>query len=254
MPLRQATGIDFPALAKVSRTPRPGVIVARLLQRFTSTSPAERGDRTLEDHSPRGGCSMPTTKPETEPRGASQVLDKALADTFPASDPPAATSFTPAAPATDEEESASAYLVMDPAMADKRLEDWRTCGQSRWVSPNVACVQLALSPALALLDALTSHGLDRAQEWTLAHVIFPASRMLRLDNPHECWRERTFRNDVRLFGDRWALEQQSLLLRVPSPLCPLEHNLLVNLLHTDLATLRLADTCPLDVDTRLLGR
>lgn len=197
---------------------------------------------------------MPTTKPDTEPRGSSQVLDKALADTFPASDPPAATSFTPAAPATDEEESASAYLVMDPAMAEKRLEDWRTCGQARWVSPNVACVQLALSPALALLDALTSHGLDPAQPWTLAHVVFPASRMLRLDTPHECWRERTFRNDVRLFGDRWALEQQSLLLRVPSPLCPFEHNLLVNLLHADLQTLRLADICPLEVDTRLLGR
>lgn len=196
---------------------------------------------------------MPTTRPDAEPRGAGQLLDKALADTFPASDPPAATSITPAAPRKETEETTGAHLILRQATADRGIEDWRTCGQSRWVSPNTPVLQLALSPALAVLDALVSHGFDTAQEWVVAQVAFPASCMLRLDNPHECWRERTFRDDVRLFGDRWALEQQSLLLRVPSPLCPDEYNVLVNLLHPDLACLRVGQVYPFDVDARLLA-
>jgi RES domain-containing protein len=195
---------------------------------------------------------MPTTQPDRDPRSANQVLDKALADTFPASDPPAATSVTPAAPTPAPADCpVQAWLVLDDAMAAKALDDWRTCGQARWLSPNTPSLQLALSPALALLDALTSHGFDQDRAWLLARIEADAALMRRLDTPHECWRERTFRNDVRLHGDRWALEQQSALLRVPSPLCPGEYNVLVNLLHPDSATLRLIETCPLEIDTRL---
>jgi RES domain-containing protein len=198
---------------------------------------------------------MPTTQPDLDPRSKNQVLDKALADTFPASDPPAATSITPAVP--DDAGPAAgdcplqAWLVVDETMAAKKLEDWRTCGQARWLSPNTPSLQLALSPALALLDALTSHGFDQDKNLLLARIETDARLMRRLDTPHECWRERTFRNDVRLHGDRWALERESALLRVPSPLCPNEYNVLVNLLHPDAASLRLAETCPLEIDSRL---
>jgi RES domain-containing protein len=198
---------------------------------------------------------MPTTQPELDPRSTNQVLDKALADTFPASDPPAATSITPAVPADTPaaECPVAAWLALSDTMAEKNLEDWRTCGQWRWLSPNTPSLQLAMSPALALLDAMTSQGFAQDQTWVLARVEVDAALMRRLDNPHECWRERTFRNDVRLHGDRWALEQQSLALRVPSPLCPGEYNLLVNLLHADLPKLRLLETCPLEIDSRLFG-
>ncbi len=197
---------------------------------------------------------MPTTQPAKDPRSSNQVLDKALADTFPASDPPAATSVTPAAPADVAPAvdcPVTAWLVLDEAMAAKPLQEWRTCGQSRWLSPNTLALQLALSPALALLDAMTAHGFAQEQDWRMAKVEADARLLRRLDNPHECWRERTVRNDVRLHGDRWALEQESALLRVPSPLCPEEHNVLVNLLHPDAPSLRVVDVCPLEIDSRL---
>lgn len=195
---------------------------------------------------------MPTTRPDADPRGNNQVLDKALADTFPASDPPAATSFTSAAPQTDAGETIAAYLVLDQATAEQALADWPACASSRWVSANTPVLQLALSPALALLDALASR--TAGAPAMLVHLQFPAADMLRLDNPHECWREPDFRDDVRLFGDRWALEQQSPLLRVPSPLCPCEFNLLVNRLHPDVACLRVTEMFPIDLDLRLPSR
>lgn len=194
---------------------------------------------------------MPTTKPETDPRGDNQVLDKALADTFPASDPPAATSFTPPVVHEDEEACVAGWRLMGAETADKPPAEWRSCGHARWVSPGQPCLQLAMSPALALLDALVAHGLAPGQDWRMVHLALPASAMRRLDTPHEGWRERTFRADVRLAGDRWMRDRESVGLRVPSPLCPGEHNLLVNLQHPELEQLRVLEVCPFEVDARL---
>lgn len=196
---------------------------------------------------------MPTTKPDLDPRSDNQVLDKALADSFPASDPPAATGLTPAVPAADVP-CIDLYLVVDADLAATPVEDWRTEGQLRWLSPNTPALQMAATPALALLDAYVGKGFKDGGAWVVAHLQCPAPELCRLDTPNERWRDRSFCNEVRLHGDRWALEQQSLLLRVPSPLCPGEYNVLVNLLHPQFAQLRLVDTCPLELDERLAAR
>lgn len=196
---------------------------------------------------------MPTTKPDLDPRSDNQVLDKALADSFPASDPPAATGLTPAVPPVDVP-CIDLYLVVDAGLAATPVEDWRTESQLRWLSPNTPALQMATTPALALLDSYVEHGFKDGGPWVVAHLQCPAPELCRLDTPNERWRERTFRNEVRLHGDRWALEQQSLLLRVPSPLCPGEYNVLVNLLHPKFTQLRLVDTCALELDERLASR
>lgn len=195
---------------------------------------------------------MATTKPALDPRTDNQILDKALADSFPASDPPAATGLTPAAPATSEAPSIDLYVLVDENAAAGPLQDWRTEGPLRWVSPNTPALQVATTPALALLDAYLSGTLAAAGQPVIAHLQCPAPQLCRLDTPHEDWRDRVFRNEVRLHGDRWALEQQSLLLRVPSPLCPGEYNVLVNVLHPEFTQLKLVDTCPVETDERLL--
>ena len=64
---------------------------------------------------------MPTTTPETDTANPERALDRALKDTFPASDPPAATSFTPpvtARTAPDEQETVAAWLVISRGCAD----------------------------------------------------------------------------------------------------------------------------------------
>ena len=84
-----------------------------------------------------------------------------------------------------------------------------------------------------------------------ASLKMPPGQMLRLDTPPENWRERPYRADVRRAGDRWALEHQSLALRVPSALCPGEYNVLVNLLHPDFGRLQRGEAVGLEVDSRL---
>ena len=198
---------------------------------------------------------MPSTKPETDTANPERALDRALKDTFPASDPPAATSFTPpvsAGAAPDAQDTVAAWLVISRGCADKPLEQWRSCGQSRWVSPNVPALFASLSPASALLEALVSQDLAEAPDsWGLVCLRLPAEHMVRLDTPPENWKERPYRADVRRCGDRWALEHQSLALRVPSALCPGEYHVLLNTLHPAFREVERGDVEPLDIDSRL---
>lgn len=110
---------------------------------------------------------------------------------------------------------------------------------------------LAMSPALAILDALAIHGMREDCRWMLVCLHFPAAQIHRLDNPQEGWRDRTYREEVRADGDRWVAEGSSVLLRVPSPRCPREYNVLVNLAHPGHACVQVGDVQPLDVDARL---
>jgi RES domain-containing protein len=196
---------------------------------------------------------MPSTRPELEPVPSERALDRALKDTFPASDPPAATSFTPPVEAhTAEEEQVTAWLVVSRGCADKPLDQWRSCGQARWVTQNVPALFASLTPAAAMLEALVNQDLAEVPDsWVLVGLKLPAERMLRLDTPPENWRERPYRAEVRRHGDRWALEHQSLALRVPSALCPGEFNVLLNTLHPDFAQVVRGEPEPLEIDPRL---
>jgi RES domain-containing protein len=197
---------------------------------------------------------MSSTKPELDVADPERALDRALKDTFPASDPPAATSFTPPATAgaANDEPTVTAWRVISRACADKPLDQWRSCGQSRWVSQNVPALFASLSPAAALLEALVNQDLaETPDSWVLVGLKLPCDRMVRLDTPHEHWRDRPYRADVRRFGDLWALEQQSVALRVPSALCPGEFNVLLNTLHPEFGIVERGEIEPLEVDPRL---
>lgn len=196
---------------------------------------------------------MPSTEPQLEPVANDRALDRALKDTFPASDPPAAASFTPpVVPVPDAEESLTAWVVISRGCVDKPLDQWRSCGQGRWVTPNVPALFASLSPAGAMLEALVNQDFgDAPDSWVLVGLTMPCAAMVRLDTPPEQWRERPYRAEVRRTGDRWALEQQSLALRVPSALCPGEYNVLLNTLHPDFGTIARRDPEPLEIDPRL---
>jgi RES domain-containing protein len=196
---------------------------------------------------------MPSTKPELDTANPERALDRALKDTFPASDPPAATSFTPpVASVPEEEELVTAWLVVSRGCADKPVDQWRSCGQARWVTPNVPALFASLTPAAALLEALVNQDLgEMPDSLLLVGLKLPATRMLRLDTPPEHWKDRPYRADVRRCGDRWALEHQSLALRVPSALCPGEFNVLLNTAHPDFTGVQRGEPEPLEIDPRL---
>ena len=158
----------------------------------------------------------------------------------------------PIADATDAEEFVVAWLVVSRGCADKPVEQWRSCGQGRWVTQNVPALFASLSPASALLEALVNQDLaEMPDSWVLVGLKVPAATMSRLDTPPEHWRDRPYRADVRRCGDRWALEQQSLALRVPSALCPGEYNVLLNTLHPDFGGIGRAEPEALELDPRL---
>lgn len=195
---------------------------------------------------------MNATLPNAQGSPATDDLDEALEDTFPASDPPAMNQPTRAIPPRPSPDSGLAYAVLCEGVADRPLADWRTCGHARWTSARNSVVILAMSPALAVLDAMAIHGMREDCRWMLACVHFPADRMHRLDTPHEGWKDRTYRDEVRADGDRWVADGGSVLLRVPSPRCPHEYNVLVNLQHPDHGCVQVGDVQPLDVDARFI--
>ncbi len=182
-----------------------------------------------------------------------RALDRALMDSFPASDPPAAAGFTPPAHLlAANEDTVTAYLVLARPCADKPIGQWRSCGQRRWVTANLPVLFASLSPASALLEALVNQDLAESPgALVLVGLTLPADAMRRLDTPPEHWRERPYRADVRRCGDDWVRERQSLALRVPSALCPGEFNLLINAAHPQLAGVTRGEPEPLDIDPRL---
>ena len=147
-----------------------------------------------------------------------------------------------------------AYVVLRESMAERSPAGWRTRGQERWISPEANAICLSLSPALAVLECVTSQGYQDEERRYLVRVAFPTALLVADAMAPEGW-GRTVRNDVRRdearrHGDLWVMERRSALLRVPSPICPGEFNVLAHALHPDFALLQVVDAVPLNLDRR----
>lgn len=185
------------------------------------------------------------------------TLDDALASTFPASDPPSATSQTTATLPTDAGPPAPStttltlYRVVPADKADTAFDGDANTNGSRWTSPGVPAVCAALTPAGALLEALAHLEGRTPEDWVLATATIDDVRMHALDPPPANWRERPYRDDVRRHGDEWIERNAALLLRVPSVLVPESWNVVVNPAHADAAHLHRGATMPIAVDPRV---
>lgn len=143
-----------------------------------------------------------------------------------------------------------AYIVLRESMVSLPPRQWKTRGQERWLAGNVPALCLALSPALAVLEALTLQGFLIEEKRFLVCLAFPPSAMRGLEASTGGPGDRGVRDEATRAGDRWALEQRSPLLRVPSAICPGEFNVLANLLHPDFDQLQRIDACPMNLDRR----
>lgn len=152
-------------------------------------------------------------------------------------------------------EMVPAYVVLRESLAGKAPDTWRTRVQERWLSADVPAICLALSPALAALEAVTWQGFLDDEPRFLVRVAFPYSLLRVLDPALDAEQERRSAHDKRRTdaphqGDRWARERRSALLQVPSALCPGEFNVLANLAHPDFAQVQKLDAMPLSMDRR----
>lgn len=141
-----------------------------------------------------------------------------------------------------------AYVVLRESMAAKRPQEWRTRGQARWLSSDVSVLSLAMSPALAVLDAVSLYSFVDDEGRLLVRMAFPPNLLRTLDTGTKT--RRALDRDLRDRIERWREEHHSALLRVPSALCPGEFNLLANPSHPDFPLLQRMDALPLDMDRR----
>ena len=187
-------------------------------------------------------------------------LDKAIADSFPASDPPAATSpvaatsTTPQVPATDAGLGGSeirVYRIIEPRQASHPFSGSGSDSGGRWTSPRTQGVYASLTPATAMLEYLVHLEGDTPRELLMASASVPVDCVLaQVELPSE-WPERPYRDTVRHIGDEWSKANRSLALRVPSAVVAEEHNVILNPEHPDFVKLQLEQLTPVKIDPRL---
>ena len=187
-------------------------------------------------------------------------LDKAIADSFPASDPPSQTSPITATPSQPQVplghlgangDQIRVYRVIEPRHASQPFSGPGSDSGGRWTTPRTPAVYASLTPATAMLEYLVHLEGATPDKLLLATATLPIETVLaQLELPSE-WKERPYRDTVRQVGDAWSKQKQSLALRVPSAVCEGECNVLLNPDHPDFAKLHLDHLEPMKIDSRL---
>jgi RES domain-containing protein len=195
----------------------------------------------------------PTTPTEKE-------LDKALKDTFPASDPLSATAHLTATPTSDSlgatEHSAdhpgtvTIYRIVDETQKDKPFAA-NGSRAGRWTSEGTPAVYAALSPTTALLEFLVHCEGGLPDQVFLAKAHVPRDRITVVHAYPSTWRERPYRSEVQQVGDSWAKSHQSLAAQVPSALTEETCNVLLNPDHVDAPLIQGVHVSPITIDDRL---
>ncbi len=185
-------------------------------------------------------------------------LDTAIADSFPASDPPAATSpvaitsATPQVPASGGGcEDIRVYRIIEPRQASHPFSGAGSDSGGRWTTPRTPGIYASLSPATAMLEYLVHLEGEIPPELLMATATVPVDCVLaQVELPSE-WPERPYRACVRQVGDEWSKSRRSFVLRVPSAVVHEEHNVILNPEHPDAVKLRLEQLTPVRIDPRL---
>ncbi|OLO03228.1 RES family NAD+ phosphorylase [Salinicola socius] len=125
----------------------------------------------------------------------------------------------------------------------------------RWNSPGRACVYVAGSESLALLEIMVHlENYRLLNAYTLVRLTLPADSILRvgMDDLPENWRETPAPAETAELGDGWLTSGQSLALALPSIVVPRELNYMLNPKHPLFEqVVAMAETLPFDPDPRL---
>lgn len=197
----------------------------------------------------------PPSPPPTE-----KELDKALKDTFPASDPISATAHLTATPTSDSlgaaEHSADhpgtvmVYRIVDASKKDKPFAA-EPGPAGRWTSEGSTAIYAALSPATALLEFLAHCQARPPASAYLAKAHLPRDRISVVQAYPSTWHESAYRREVQQVGDAWASSHQSLAAQVPSALCEETCNVLINPEHVDAPLIQGVQVTAVRIDERL---
>ena len=125
----------------------------------------------------------------------------------------------------------------------------------RWNNPGNACVYVASSESLALLEImvhLESYRLLNA--YTLLRLTLPADNILSVgaEDLPDNWQETPAPAETADLGDGWLASGQSLALAIPSVVVPREFNYMLNPEHPLFdQVVATAEALPFQPDSRL---
>ncbi len=124
----------------------------------------------------------------------------------------------------------------------------------RWNSRGTALVYVSETLALATLEILVRlQDSSPLPAYTAFSVRFKDDLVRIVDQSAlpANWTQSPSPSEPRRIGDEWIDSQQSVLLRVPSVIIPMESNYLINPAHPDFKRLKIGKPQPLELDPRL---
>ena len=146
------------------------------------------------------------------------------------------------------------YRIVKTVYADLSGNGARLYG-GRWNSEGKAMVYLASSRSLAVLEALAHLSpTNIPDDYCMMIVEVPDNAATTLDIKilPEHWHEYPEQNILKQIGNRFLLEKQHLLLKVPSAIVNEEYNYLLNPFHPDANKAEIINKQPFKFDARLL--
>jgi RES domain-containing protein len=145
------------------------------------------------------------------------------------------------------------YRITDPQFADDLTGEGARLYGGRWNPKGIPLIYTAESVALAALEVLVR--LNTPKQYSRVTYELPdtaTTEVLTLAELPPTW-TLPFPNIWLLeFGRTWAMEQRSLVLKVPSAVVQGEGwNYLLNSLHPESGAIRILDVAPFTFDPRL---
>ena len=125
----------------------------------------------------------------------------------------------------------------------------------RWNSPGVAMLYTSESRALALAEYwIHVHPSNLPTDVCVVQIEVPdATRVVSipLSSLPENWRDGQPLTSLQQAGNQWVLNEQSLLLKAPSAVMPLESNYILNPAHQDMVSVSVASITDYVWDRRM---
>lgn len=128
-------------------------------------------------------------------------------------------------------------------------------GGGRWNSKGVRIVYAAGLLSLATLEVMVHIPFYRAlKNYVCIPIDFDPSLLqsITTEDLPDNWTADPIPQSVRDLGDQWVQNQQSVILKVPSAIIPVEHNYLINPSHPDFEKIVIHPLQKFAFDPRLL--
>ena len=109
-------------------------------------------------------------------------------------------------------------------------------GGGRWNSKGVRVVYTSESLSLATLEVMVHTHFYRALKYYICIPIDfdpSLSQSITIEDLSDNWKTDPIPQSIKKVGDRWIQNQESVILKVPSAIIPVEYNYLINPSHPD---------------------